>query len=171
MEKIISTHTPHARCDIWICLIVILSFYFYSHTSCEVRHEGKIFVEKYIEFLLTHLMRGATHILNLLGRKQENFYSHTSCEVRLKLKSLLELKTNFYSHTSCEVRLVMRQYKELYIHISTHTPHARCDALFKHYVLITIFLLTHLMRGATNSYKIWISTTPISTHTPHARCD
>ena len=58
--KFISTHTPHARCDPNYTNLVSAIWYFYSHTSCEVR-----LVNPHKDYLYY------------------NFYSHTSCEVRL----------------------------------------------------------------------------------------
>ena len=56
---------------------------------------------------------------------------------------------NFYSHTSCEVRPATTSI-----------------------TLITMsFLLTHLMRGATEEVPAYNHIVNISTHTPHARCD
>ena len=56
-----------------------------------------------------------------------NFYSRTSCEVRLKRGCNINELQDFYSRTSCEVRL-----KELLLLQAT-----------------LLFLLTHLLRGAT----------------------
>ena len=102
----ISTHTPHARCDNKSSFLIELLGYFYSHTSCEVRLKIDGFVVWLHIFLLTHLMRGAT----------------------------------------LDVVYLFPELKQ----ISTHTPHARCD----NWKLTTRrtwnrFLLTHLMRGAT----------------------
>ena len=58
----ISTHTPHARCDGYLVLAYVGFKYFYSHTSCEVRHFFDKIIALCISFLLTHLMRGATNI-------------------------------------------------------------------------------------------------------------
>ena len=55
----ISTHTPHARCDVFAEYCIDLIVYFYSHTSCEVRLS-----------------------LGDYPSERANFYSHTSCEVR-----------------------------------------------------------------------------------------
>ena len=56
--------------------------------------------------------------------------------------------------------------------ISTHTPHTRCDKeKNKFNSLYGIFLLTHLIRGATFPVILPFVTAEISTHTPHTRCD
>ena len=56
----ISTHTPHARCDTSVFKPFFRLFHFYSHTSCEVRPVLDLTEVSISEFLLTHLMRGAT---------------------------------------------------------------------------------------------------------------
>ena len=81
--RIISTHAPHARCDLAITTDNWETVNFYSRTSCEVRHDFNLIVSSFraisthapharcdvikrlsnalgLRFLLTHLMRGAT---------------------------------------------------------------------------------------------------------------
>ena len=58
--------------------------------------------------------------------------------------------THFYSRTSCEVR---------------HMPQLICVPL------VYLFLLTHLLRGATANANCTASSQFISTHAPLARCD
>ena len=58
----ISTHTPHARCDVPINQPKLNALNFYSHTSCEVRPLVLIVQIPLLLFLLTHLMRGATNL-------------------------------------------------------------------------------------------------------------
>ena len=59
-KLIISTHTPHTRCDPPIYLFTYEPINFYSHTSYEVRLLITLFHVISIRFLLTHLIRGAT---------------------------------------------------------------------------------------------------------------
>ena len=104
----ISTHTPHARCDICRYFFKICNIYFYSHTSCEVRQKKERGVLKNGKFLLTHLMRGAT-------------WKHCTCYYfffRFLLTHLMRGATIFPTHGGSSTI------------ISTHTPHARCDLLF-----------------------------------------
>ena len=141
----ISTHTPHARCDLWFVAIHILNSDFYSHTSCEVW--------RLVCFIFGTFVRISTHTPHArcdLGKgiRQKtgwNFYSHTSCEVwrgvfpvhfpmrsfllthlmRGVTEGLLKQLTggsNFYSHTSCEVwrrnPLLSPSRKHFYSHTS-----------------------------------------------------
>ena len=135
-------------------MVIIFQVYcwsFYSRTSCEVRR---------IEV-------GTMKNLN-------SFYSRTSCEVRLLSRFLYQRCRRFYSRTSCEVRLSRDLPVNFQCQVSTHAPHARCDANFygsnpmwysfysrtscevrlnvpiRPY-LNAQFLLTHLMRGATDN--------------------
>ena len=62
---------------------------------------------------------------------------------------------NFYSRASCEARRGELYYNSDMIEISTHAPHARRD--LSNSVIPSLsprFLLTRLMRGATNSYDL-----------------
>ena len=146
---IISTHTPHARCNntTEIQESIHIDFYshtscevqqkkqqkmyklqnFYSHTSCEVQHNWFHWITFNFQFLLTHLMRGATYKLFLRMVVNSNFYSHTSCEVQHHYYPELFGCKDFYSHTSCEVQRFYRIACKNIIVISTHTPHARCN--------------------------------------------
>ena len=109
-----------------------LTSHFYSRTSCEVRLHTEEVQAEVIPFLLTHLMRGATATTFLKLIQMENFYSRTSCEVRQVRFQFVTYGVYFYSRTSCEVR-----------HVTKHSrkPHAK------------LFLLTHLMRGATMNFS------------------
>ena len=78
----ISTHTPHARCNgiVLMCLVQINNFY--SHTSCEVQQiQQKITLLKNISTHTPHARCNLWHE-NIFFMLQ-NFYSHTSCEVQL----------------------------------------------------------------------------------------
>ena len=125
---------------------------------------------KITQFLLTHLMRGATKLngnwsalnsisthtpharCNNLGFLKKNcldyFYSQTSCEVQPNTEFEICADGDFYSHTSCEVQHEKQRIENI-LKISTHTPHARCNKYGTTY--------QELAR--------------ISTHTPHARCN
>ena len=79
-----------------------------------------------------------------------HFNSRTSCEVRHdpRVQNAIPL-TDFNSRTSCEVR-----HKS-----AAHKRRARK------------FQLTHLLRGATSSFRYSLCSYFISTHAPLARCD
>ena len=62
----ISTHTPLAGCNCFLCTPGILDFDFYSHTPCGVQHPSPSPSGIIRQFLLTHPLRGATHATNLL---------------------------------------------------------------------------------------------------------
>ena len=102
-------------------------------------------------FLLTHLLRGATPPSFLLRSPYCDFYSRTSCEVQLQpLLSLMASKYDFYSRTSCEVQ----------------------QFIFRLLSVLSEFLLTHLLRGATvMTVSICYLVKLISTHAPLARCN
>ena len=102
---LISTHTPHARCN-------PTKFH-------------QLFL--HLRFLLTHLMRGAT-IATLVLSVVSDISTHTP-HARCNSAELMKCLriTNFYSHTSCEVQRNILSKNEEKINISTHTPHARCN--------------------------------------------
>ena len=150
MTQPVSTHAPHARCDQYIPNGLTYSMRFYSRTSCEVRPI-------------------ADHIID----DGMSFYSRTSCEVRRRYRIQSKQKCSFYSRTSCEVRLIFLSViigsSVVSTHapharcdedgtedggeteVSTHAPHARCDIKLLRIKLDRLwFLLTHLMRGATD---------------------
>ena len=84
---------------------------------------------KFTKFLLTHLLRGAT-----------------------KNKPLTYTTTvDFYSRTSCEVQQANGYYALFIPIISTHAPLARCNDITNQFDKFPkLFLLTHLLRGATS---------------------
>ena len=118
-------------------------------------------------------MRGATTKRIGTITRPFNFYSRTSCEVRLNIPVSVGPSANFYSRTSCEVR----QYKRHLPILLEYNFYSRTSCEVRPFDsisithLLVIFLLTHLMRGATfkKEVKKWIIF--ISTHAPHARCD
>ena len=127
VDSVISTHAPHARCN-------------------KILSAGLTLLG---QFLLTHLMRGATDFNLIVSSfraisthapharcnlpaavvpsKNSNFYSRTSCEVQLQSQSNIANVLDFYSRTSCEV-----QHTVIILSVAR-----------------LLFLLTHLMRGAT----------------------
>ena len=171
----ISTHTPLARRDhLKLCSNLHL-LHFYSHASCEARRSTgllsssiqsisthtplarrdngtTVIVMDVSRFLLTRLLRGATAIFfqfispehisthTPLARRDfleaflccltVHFYSHASCEARPKSVNFPSSVINFYSHASCEARL---------------QKNAKLQTERK-------FLLTRLLRGATESF-------------------
>ena len=85
----------------------------------------------------------------LYQQHRDNFYSHASCEARHQnLKDPLETP-NFYSHASCEARQLQTIKK----------------------FCVNTFLLTRLLRGATEQNIVFCNEDLISTHTPLARRD
>ena len=111
------------------------------------------FFELPFEFLLTHLMRGATHYHQTLTaqiRPISTHAPHARCDQINKTDRTIE--KNFYSRTSCEVRpyriyVSCRQISFLL----THLMRGATDLRFLP-TNFRIFLLTHLMRGATNAW-------------------
>ena len=123
----ISTHTPHARCDVsYNSLFAVLS-HFYSHTSCEVWLSSDGAGSFSFSFLLTHLMRGVTTFFVLTAKSTVFLLTHlmrgVTTQKRILTINLQFLLTHlmrgvtiamrlpdydggdFYSHTSCEVWL------------------------------------------------------------------
>ena len=82
-ENLISTHAPHARCNIFFITSIFNLLYFYSRTSCEVQLFADSILSSRSSFLLTHLMRGATWGDTPTSSNLLHFYSRTSCEVQL----------------------------------------------------------------------------------------
>ena len=79
---------------------------------------------------------------------------------------------NFYSHASCEARPEDCRVPASDQNISTHTPLARRDhAGFRESLTVSGFLLTRLLRGATEKRTGFKPAFFISTHTPLARRD
>ena len=149
----ISTHTPHARRDIFSWYYVN-NFRISTHTPHARRDLNPPF----------------------RARLRQNFYSHASCEAwqHFPLGHCSQQK-NFYSHASCEAWPCLIRLSDMPHFISTHTPHARRDLtlfflwLLGNYfyshasceawphsfwppVIFCRFLLTRLMRGVTAKY-------------------
>ena len=197
MMFIISTHAPLARRDVTCGTEYSTSGnHFYSRASCEARRLSKIRMTINGKFLLTRLLRGATKGLEGKSRLLAYFYSRASCEARLNFSWIvfllklflltrllrgatgiqlcfLDFETDdFYSRASCEARRRILLSTVLVILISTHAPLARRDFLFCRLSgLLRIFLLTRLLRGATNKSDFKLYKLGISTHAPLARRD
>ena len=77
----ISTHAPHARCNLQYGIMITVRGHFYSRTSCEVQRLSLSF-----------------------SNVTSNFYSRTSCEVQPLLRTTKKTTSYFYSRTSCEVQ-------------------------------------------------------------------
>ena len=106
-----------------------------------------------VSFLLTHLMRGATEPkfvkTNILTISTHT--PHARCDTERNSNFCRAKISTHTPHARCDQNTF--DFCASFV-ISTHTPHARCDGLrhsFPNRCLI--FLLTHLMRGATNHQK------------------
>ena len=171
LEHCISTHAPLARCDeckTSTSLPVSIS----THAPlarCDAAASGNFFPPP--RFQLTHLLRGATEMKNVVLEIQ-NFNSRTSCEVRQLIIFAAPRTFSISTHAPLarcdQISNTYTQGAE----ISTHAPLARCDpGQCGTGGRGNGFQLTHLLRGATMASKLgdWIF--PISTHAPLARCD
>ncbi len=146
-SKLISTHAPLARCDIYALENVVEMYNFYSRTPCEVRRDKGGFIDIRGLFLLTHPLRGATCAA---GRKKTTLAISTHaplarCDLLRKChyfssagKFLLthplrgattenikinSRDINFYSRTPCEVRLNIKTTpKEIFDDFYSRTP-------------------------------------------------
>ena len=188
---------------------------FYSRTSCEVQHlQFPLNLPKAI-FLLTHLMRGATLDMFLNGglQKISTHAPHARCNTVTDNHGREPPISTHAPHARCNIMILPPRLRKS---ISTHAPHARCNwrqrkvkAVSPHFYsrtscevqpsdglkwlgrqlfLLThlmrgatlvmiwcliwhLFLLTHLMRGATKKQNRGVKHSAISTHAPHARCN
>ena len=128
----ISTHTPLARRDLQFWLRSIQHCDFYSHASCEARHDDAAPIPIPIQFLLTRLLRGAT------------------CHLPDICRNLC-----ISTHTPLARRDMITPTLTAQYYISTHTPLARRDVVDLSIPTgYTSFLLTRLLRGATATYSI-----------------
>ena len=59
-SRVISTHTPHAGRDAMVRTAATELADFYSHAPCGARHVLPLRHKRYMKFLLTRPMRGAT---------------------------------------------------------------------------------------------------------------
>ena len=123
----ISTHTPHARRDEGASYGLVVPRHFNSHASCEA---WQICFETSVGlglFQLTRLMRGVTMIGGHSGGTVTHFNSHASCEAWPVEKQMQQTATRFQltrlmrGVTQKTMKIAREQQ------ISTHTPHARRD--------------------------------------------
>ena len=168
----ISTHAPLARRDCRHIRIHLHSLYFYSRASCEARQILRTLKPAIRRFLLTRLLRGATDRPEwsldsngisthapLARRDPRNFRGHTlntkiSTHAPLARRDVVKIDSlsyleYFYSRASCEAR---PNYIISCPSISNFYSRASCEArplLLMIFLLILIFLLTRLLRGAT----------------------
>ena len=132
IDVIISTHAPHARCDRECNREHPFGNHFNSRTSCEVRrHIAVNVIARYP--ISTHAPHARCDPqLSAAYTASSYFNSRTSCEVRRRAVGRGRHLGYFNSRTSCEVR-----------------PDVSCRNLAKN-----AFQLTHLMRGATAKYCV-----------------
>ena len=152
----ISTHAPHTRRDIFTPQCVPRCRDFYSRASYEARPARNWRRHQFLQFLLTRLIRGATKNSLLPGwtsristhaphTRRDDFKAHDSLE-----------DANFYSRASYEARLGIRPCLGIAA-ISTHAPHTRRDSCVASWWAGSCkFLLTRLIRGATDLSDIRI---------------
>ena len=103
-------------------------------------------------FLLTHLMRGATLTGYARAALRHGISTHTPharCdELFSDFFRLCQISTHT-PHARCDQN---GNFAPIDLYISTHTPHARCDKIHLIFAIFARrFLLTHLMRGATSA--------------------
>ena len=99
------------------------------------------------------------------------FYSRASCEARHSIPQIFDGMPNFYSRASCEARQwqvrIKRRRKTFLL---TRLMRGATNRRHRGYCRLG-FLLTRLMRGATYPKYMEGDTIIISTHAPHARRD
>ena len=127
----ISTHTPHARCD-----ISSLDYDFYqrqfllTHLMRGVTRAVFPTVQKLLIFLLTHLMRGVTEFASYteLSPGISTHTPHARCDVNGNWANTSVFISTHTPHARCDTMRLKNSDNHL---ISTHTPHARCDWMDK----------------------------------------
>ena len=145
----ISTHTPHAGCDLTVrrVLIAVEISTHTPHAGCD----DVITPELGQQLISTHTPHaGCDPPFLASAHASLNFNSHTPCGVRphvsfettsdftfqlthpmrgatFRCEKCGEIATDFNSHTPCGVRLLQLIQYQQSIEISTHTPHAGCD--------------------------------------------
>ena len=102
----ISTHAPLARCN-------------FSFILCTIQK---------MQFLLTHLLRGATNEISEQAIRNEDFHSRTSCEVQLVHCHHIRLPHSISTHAPlARCNHLFFWTTPLISYISTHAPLARCN--------------------------------------------
>ena len=99
-----STHTPHVGRD-YLQISPSYQFgHFYSHASCEARHDPEPTPEPQ-PTISTHTPHaGRDRIMLSIFQPHSNFYSYAPCGARQLPEGLVLYDDNFYSHASCEAR-------------------------------------------------------------------
>ena len=133
------------RSAAWLCRTATIS----THAP-HARRDWKPTASRHAQmsFLLTRLMRGAT----------------TDVEASAK-------QAQISTHAPHARRDPSADFITSYCFISTHAPHARRDNSVRTSSPSTSFLLTRLMRGATEGLSGAVNAIVISTPAPHARRD
>ena len=128
----ISTHAPHAECDIYIFWSKVYSFISTHAPHAECDNSLKLFPAVCRKFQLTHPTRSAT-----------------SSSSDFIIKS--EISTHA-PHAECDIYIF---WSKVYSFISTHAPHAECDNSLKLFPAVCRkFQLTHPTRSATCSGSV-----------------
>ena len=168
---LISTHAPLVRCNKVTFGYLRELYNFYSRTSCEVQQFIFRLLSVLSEFLLTHLLRGATCSKSHFCNFSKFLLTHLLRGATLNALELCctEVISTHAPLARCNGILFIFLPNSC---ISTHAPLARCNFLFRfgkgglnHFYSRTScevqhqdiqdkspflkFLLTHLLRGAT----------------------
>ena len=145
-------------------------FHFYLRTSCEVRRIAFCVLLFANEFLLTHLLRGATIgssgddarigflLMRLLRGTTRSGYPWCS-RPQFLLTHLLRGATTPNAYSLFFSGFLLTHLLRGATKVAVDTLNARQ------------FLLTHLLRGATEWIEIPCGQCVISTHAPLTRCD
>ena len=170
----ISTHAPLARRDRTFFSFMFSTIHFYSRASCEARLHKKSRSAK----VLPHFYSRASCEARLMvvrpaGVLPVNFYSRASCEARRKVLCTICVPARFLLTRLLRGATLFLCIPHVSLRISTHAPLARrdsssepesievlnfysrasCEArlscVFSHFYILE-FLLTRLLRGATN---------------------
>ena len=139
---------------------------FYSRTSCEVRLiAGYAYYLSMAQFLLTHLLRGATSNIDSFAKSKAAISTHAPL-ARCDVMQNSEIISLFIS---THAPLARCDYGEkqgfLFYNISTHAPLARCDYVTATGININIYFYsrtscevrrpncTNLLRARKNFYS------------------
>ena len=125
---LISTHTPLARRDSAQTAVFCIWEGFYSHASCEARHNRSRCEQLFELFLLTRLMRGATLCALSLSISYQYFYSRASCERDWHHPQIESIHFQFLLPRLLRGATKKRSFVSHTFRISTPTPLARRDA-------------------------------------------
>ena len=99
----ISTHTPHARCNVYAIIYGFSQTNFYSHTSCEVQQYSNFLI--FWKYISTHTPHARCNTIGLEEAIMLGISTHTP-HARCNISSICpkSIISDFYSHTSCEVQ-------------------------------------------------------------------